>query len=854
MSQQLAILKDYFQDFNGVDYRTIDAADEGAEFAREVLNAEPLTNGSPFLRRGSKGRAPSAGGGGMKSYVRQASGTRTEESICIGSNLHREKTGTVTITYSGAGTSAVATLLPTLTSGVYSFVFTLTVDDVVAYTLDLGTGIEEAAPVTVATLVAGIDALPDFACVGVGTQTGPAAFLPNTAESVGAGLVISFRYWEQIYSPTSNPFSTFAATFTSSEFELAALFNHANRFWIATGVNELYKYDGVQVFRAGMPRGTTFAGSVVAGGAIPIGTDTTRRYMITYEQIDALGWDVEGDNSNLVELTFSGGNQTGRMVMPTIQPTTGFLTSYAYAANAGTETDTTIDVDDGAGGAHTLQVGQTAFFRDNAGAIQEKLITARTNSTITFVGAVTIANNAVISANLRINLWREKGGGSEFYLVREFANDPSVASITYDDGNDDTALSILYDPPVVGHGLPPANLKYLTAYQNNLIGANAGDNIYFSDPDGPEYWNVNLTLRTKSNEAVRSVAANRDILLVQKYNESIVIQGDLPDANYRQESLIDAIGTDSYHSVLNIEETLWFYSRTHGVRRVVSSGQTGDVSYRVLPAFTAKAPTSDTTIIHKRVVAVNFERLQLALFFFPTETTQGGTSLPNENSFVLAADYRQQFDEYIEYDQEGRVKARFPRIRWWKWMGLNFGGGADIYGDDLIWQQRGYNEPATAMEYPLMSRLENGDEFDFTDNAQPIEFEYDGSWYCPNGREQLKKWIKAVIYSYAERGAESFAITCELQVGWINDIPNSQKVLDFGVAAGSGAGYGYGPWGDFPWGDSGTQRALFTFHPIISSAAKLRFSRTAWCERPGISGWAIQYVPAYMPKITKGAE
>lgn len=828
-----------FSEFGGADYRSNDKTRK-PRFAKDSLNCEYLKNNSFTCRKGSKGRAPTKGGGGTETYVSTTpSGVTTEEPVTIDSNLWRLIEGSFTITYSGADPSPSFEIIPVANASTYTFHAYVKEGDATTLDTNLGVGVNEITPVTIGDLVTAINALTDFACSSSGTTTGPAAFIGNiSGAAIGAGLIVTFEYWEQIFCPTTTPFSAFFATINTENFENAALFNHNNLLFICTGYNPLYKYDGNSTYVAGMPAATTLSVSAVAGA----GPTGTYFWFITYEQVDAVGNSVEGDQSN--EVTVALAAQAGRVVIPTIQTSSGYLTSCAYANNGGTETGTTITVDN-----NTIQVGQTAFFRDNAGALQEKVITARTATTLTFVGAVTIANNAVISANLRIHLWRNVAGGSDKYLVRTFANDSVAASITYDDITSDAALaaSAVYETPIVGHGRPPQNMKYPTAYQNLLILADSSDQVWFSDLDGPEYFNEFFVIRSKSNERVSGAGSNKELLAVFKPNEVHVVIGDLPGGRYRNELLADAVGSDSHHAIVDVDGSLWFYSGTFGMRRIVSTGLPDDVSYRILPIITSNPAASESTLVHKRAVSVYLPKDQLVLTYVPTETDTGGTIRPNDSSIIFAADVREQYDDDVDYDEQGRAIKRIPRVRWWLWRGLNMAGGATLYDDELIWTERRYADVPAAMQYPLCRRLVSGEAYDYCDHAQPIDWFYEAGWMDLGKTDLLKKFLKFILYSFPEGFASSFSLLCETELNYVNGATHSSKTLSFGDGGVSG-GWGNWAWGTIPWGEQGNAKKSFPLKPTRAFIIKLRLSATIFLQQPVISGWTLEAVPAYKMK------
>lgn len=838
-----SLITKHFALTGGVDARSHDAA-RTDKFAKDALNVEVATNDTIVDRPGTRVIANSAGGGGLKRVSFLAEDlTRTEDLLTIDDELWRLTSGSITITYSGAETDVYATLQPELDGSDYVFMFRLVAGSTTALEQSLGTGVNEASPYLISDLVTDIDALADFACVGTGDTSIPAGCLPNVADSIGAGLVISFNSWEQVYCPTSTPFADFQATLDTDNFIQASILEHANRVLIATGHTELFKYDAVSCYRAGMPAATTYAAVIAAGGALV--QPETYDCFITYEQVDAQGNVVEGDASNVVSVTSSLGNQQITHTIPCIQPSSGFLTSCAMANNGGTETGTTLTVDNGAGGDHTLQVGQTAFFRDNGGTLHEREITARTSTSITIAGAaVTIANNEPISANLRINLWRNRSGGNLPYLVRTFANNSLAASISYTDNVADGSLLEDYVAPIEGHALPPANLKYLAVFQNLVIGLRGNEIVDYSDLDGPEYWNLNYEILSKTNDPTTGVGATKEMLCVFKDTEIHALQGDLGSSNYRQEVLADAIGCAAHASIALMDDALWFYSATHGVQRIIGSGRPEDMSFRVFPIFTQEPVIESDAFVHKRAVALAVPRLQQIWFFLPVESS----FLPTSSSRVFMADTRSQFDYDRDYDEDGRLVAQFPKISWFPWSGINLAGGATIYDNEPVWIPHNYGDVVLATEYHLMTRHKGTESGHFADQAQPYSSLYDLGYIDLNQPLVLKKWLRARFFSFHPRSAQGFTITAKTSTEYQDDLTQSEKSIVFGEDS-SASGFGNGPFGLVPFGGAGNSVKDFMFKPVMARTFRMYWERTVWLSQQAVSGVGIELVPAFRQKI-----
>jgi hypothetical protein len=839
-----------FVDYGGLDLRSHDI-DRKPRFAKDVENIELSDNNSLTCRPGQYALGLDHGGGGVKTYVRQASDKSVvEEVIGIDSNLWRRKAITLSITYSGIEENVSFSLIPVLNDDdTYTFHAYLEEGSATVLDEDLGVGINELTPVAISALITAINGVTGFAATYTGSNTTPAAFLvPTLSEPLQASVAVqvtSGMYWEQVYCPTSTPFSAFWANVNRDDFENACLFNNNNLLFIATGSGKLYKYDGLSTYAAGMP---TPSGLAVASNGAGVLTGTYR-YSVTFEFYDYTGNNIEGPEADEVSLSLS--SNTAQCTIPTVPTSSGHLTSFGYANNAGTQTGTTLTLDDGSGGAHTLQVGMTAFFRDNAGTLQELEITARTSTSITVGTSVTIANNQAISANLRINLWRNKIGDFNKYLVRSFANRPEVSSFTYDDNIADADLGVRYTPPSGGHFMPREDIKYLTAFQNLLIMSDGNSSqVYVSDLDGPEYRNDGfdyILLRSKSNQPVSGLGANREVLAIFKsgeQGETHVVQGDLASGNIRPELASDSIGCDAHATICDIGSSLWFYSKNNGVQRIESAQKPQELSYRIVTAFRGIQTNEEQMLVHKRATAVNVARRSQYVLWIPCESETGSDLYANSNSMAYVADYRAQEEPDNDYDKDGRLRASRPKIRWWIWSGLNMAGGSDVFAGDLYWVDRRYSTDLSQFQYTHCKLNLDGDETDYSDFGQPYDVRYEAGWDDLNDPDTDKKFISVSIYSFDERSSPSFNFTCSTQLNFKNDQTHSEKEFTSDTGGTSG-GWGEGPWGDFPWGEEEDNRRLFPLLLTRARSIKLVIVAAVWKFRPVVSGWVIKAVPAY---------
>lgn len=253
MASDYKLIK-YFNSFKGLDLDSSDL-DRPDERATEALNADVRDSKSLNKRVGYHGEATEGGGFGIFKFANKNvdTGSITEEILAVDSNLKRKISGNITITYAGINVAQVHLYLHTDNK----FYLDLYDDGVVVLNQDLGVGINEASPFTMAALKTEIDLIADFSAVITGTSTVPAAFLElNELTTISGSQALSFNEWETV--PGKAFYDAFHTTQThknDEDFTNATAAQVNDVLYIATGYDELHKYDGQNCYAAGMPEG-----------------------------------------------------------------------------------------------------------------------------------------------------------------------------------------------------------------------------------------------------------------------------------------------------------------------------------------------------------------------------------------------------------------------------------------------------------------------------------------------------------------------------------------------------------------------------------------------------------------------
>lgn len=381
-------------------------------------------------RQGYQTVVNSVGGYGLIDYnYIDLDGNLVEEILAVDTSLHRIKDGTLNITYSGTSPRAVAKVI--VDSGEMKLKLIENGSEVLSQSL--GQGYEESSTETVSDTATAISAVSNFSATVTGTSTVPSAFLDITSElsiPKGETKTIKFKYTEEVDKFVTSPFDGLADLIDTDSARNIDWVNHNGLIVLTDG--KLPKvYDGGAVYIAGLPKPTVLLSSLEGSGVLT--NDYT--YYITYEYIDFQGKITESQWSDPIQISVT--NQKVRLNIKTIEEGSGYNTKYAVCNGAQTLTPAagvvTITVDSG----HDLKAGDYAYFDNIHSSVNtEKAydIKSVTSTTLTIItdDTVQVADDTLITNNLRINIYRATDLGVR-YLIQSLPNDPRVGSINFID-------------------------------------------------------------------------------------------------------------------------------------------------------------------------------------------------------------------------------------------------------------------------------------------------------------------------------------------------------------------------------------------------------------------------------------
>lgn len=830
------------QFYQGLDRRSSDLL-RNPDAATTAKNSIYLATENLSARRGYRWCFASSGGLGSGLYVHQdaSTGADASERLLFGQSLYRVATGTLAITYSGSGTNVYCDCYPVGT-GMF---FQLVVDDVVAYSKELSLGFDESSPVTLTTLTSEIDALTDFAATNTGSAQA-AASLPTLVEEyfVSGALSISYEYQETVPQPTSasNPFAGAWAARNASSFEFPTFCTAANVFYIGSRYDDEHKYDGQKIYRSGMPKPSTPSASVVANATGRTGTNI--RYRVSFVQVDNRGNRNEGiisDESG----TVSPSADYVDVTYTSLAATSGFNTDCGMFAGAQVS-QTTLNVDDGSGGNHTLKVGDTAYFYDSVSAqYVEREITAVTGTTITISGAaVTVADNDPVSANLRVAVYTQSVASGDYYLVGEYPHNRWVATPTIRDLG--AALGAQYIFPLDGAepGLPP-RCQYRAMYRglkflSGELGEAAQDGVYYSDIASPEYYPTSgnqFDIRTNRQAKHSGLFPTNEYLIIQKSNSLHAVIGDNDENGffqYRVDEISLSTGGKCHHAMDQIYDGSVLILNDRGLYLTKAGSLPQEISGPILSDF--RVMGTDTELKFERAWGRYDPKTARYYLFLPAESSSSGSVYANLYSKMFVFDF-------------SAVQNGGP-LRITEWDNINAGGGFIVDGDETYFCERRLSSFSSTVATNLYKFGTRGDVYDQVDHSEgfpAVSFEYACGWEDGGDPSAFKKPQRLKVFSLDPVVPSQFTLTVQTEINFVSNAV-CENTYSFGAGTGN-AGWDLDAWSTSAWDPPAEPELEQKLGRIKCKSWRYRFIHAERYERPIISGWQTEVVVPFRSKI-----
>lgn len=826
-----------YSNHKGLDLKSSDLV-RGREHATIAKNAQYTKDGDLEIRPGFMAYAASGGPKfGTFTYNRAdpTTGEETPEVIGASQNLHRLRFTTFTVEYSGASPNATISLFYDPDNGAYYCL--IEEDDVELLRMSLGLGYDVSPTISIATLAAAINALTGFSATVSGDSAVPAAFLQVVSEHdlVDSEMETLAAYWETVDSTVSNPLSGSETHKNDDDFENVSFVQLNNVVFIGNGYDETQKYDGQAIYRAGLPQpATSFTATLAAAGI----TGNGYLHRMQYIQVDAVGNVIEGDLRDSAAGAQDAANEKFNVTVPNIQAGTGFNTQCAIVAGAQGPVNEIV-VDDGAGGAHTMKEGATAYFFDSvSGEYVEREVTAVGPGSITVAGdPVTVADNAVISANLRVAIYRNESSGTIYRLVAEIPNNSFSATQTYVDSTADASLGAELVEPVTDR-LPPPKAKYLAKSNGHLLACGnptARTTGYWSDVESPEYFpDANQQpIDTFQGEPLTSVQESNTVVAWFSKRSCTAMSGVIAENSLKFTTISGSEGMVAHHSAQEINGVI-HYLGNKGPRIMIDGqrprpmgqaapdpdGRQSELS-RMDPIMDSRGKTEEEQFQFARAVAIHLPNDEKYALYLPAESTQGSDRYPNSNSRVYVYDY--------------------SRDAWLEWTNVNFHGGVTLLNDETLWLERRYSTFAGALQFKLYRRHTIDHEWSREDNHEKIEWDYAMQWEAMGEPSVLKKFLEAKIFTTDEEfPVNDDDLHVIVEADYIPD-----QVVSEGDAAFPGGGYGDNSYGVTEYGDPAEPFARFKMGAGRAKAVRLRFQNNNHQANIVIPAWELKVDTPY---------
>lgn len=754
-----------FENFKGIN-KSFSALTKPQEFAEEAKNCFITENFDLEQRPGGKAlvRSHQAFPPVSYSYL-DSTGTSQSQLMFLDyarTTLQPLTVEYISVAYNGSGTGQIS-FLPTGSE----WELTILEDGlpVTGFPKTYGTIFEDGTRSDLPTLISDIDGLTDWSCAESSwtADSGDlAALLPLIElQAVDSGGTL-FPYYkdsgELDYEELSTrPYAagSYVSTFTQM--------NDCLFFYPCTWSNTdnfsgyLFKYDGTRpAYPAGLPA-PSFSGTSISssGAGSNFLANTTYNYLYRISKTDGRGNVVQSALSDVKSFTVGGANVTSLILpLPFYNKGYGCMSVTVNGNQTGVNT-ITVSVPTPWNTSY-LYVGEKVYFYDGvSSSYVTRNITSISSTTITVDGdAVDVTNGAIISNNVKVEIYRTKGGSnSPYYFVEEVPMGIVASYPTYTDSTPDSSLSENLIEPDFVRTQPPIG-KYSCTHQGLLFltgNEEYSNRIYFNDVTGVEYFDADLgflDLPFTTSGGITGMGSDGQNLFVFKRKERAVIQGDFVTNSYFVEVLSDGIGCTSHASITRGELGLYFMS-DRGPQRLTDRNIDLAFNLRLLPDFRNQEYklVDDTTITSEQEAKLYTPRATSFLdsrnkqvhFFvpalsgLPSLTTSYANIVPNENSW------------WYVYDEKVDAWTKMSSF-----VGFYPSGGGCVHDGKLylagdfphIFSGSSYTDESCIIEL-----YDGADSYSAADDYAAIEFCYESAWDTMENPSVYKKWLRFRTWS-----------------------------------------------------------------------------------------------------------
>lgn len=638
--------------------------------------------------------------------------------VGVGANSINYTTGAYSITFSGVTAPVTATYNSSLQ---------------VEFSQCMGKGYDVSSPYLISSLITQIAAIPGVSVVTTGSTAHPGAFIEIQQETNipnGKSVTLTWSYWVSANRTLPSTFAGLAAQINSPLFRIATFAPYEEELYIGTGFDPIMKYDGQTIYKAGMPVGAAPAISNLGAGNVDTGDHD---WAITYEQLDNTGRIVEGVMSPRTTFNVASPSEIGVTVDNLIQGS-GWNTNGAIVDGNQVAVNTII-VDTN----HTMQPNDTAFLIDSGGAEITRKVLSITASSITIDGTpVSVDDNAPISNNLKINIWRTQVGLTDLQLVRTVPNNSFSATTLWSDDISDATLNTnrTYLVPARAPNPPPVTGVVLT-YNNQIVyteDLTNDDFVWYSEPGFPEYVPLatNFFILPSVDDNVTGAGISGSTLVITKNKSLYAISGELATDQFVVTAIAPGsnIGCVSHHTISSVGGLLYF-THTNGVYALSEQtlyptdafGNPVPLSLMIDRVFRETQIETTERYQFRRAVAINYTKDNQYILFLPSEEDTGARGANDKSKILL-------------YDHQGK--------NWFVWTRINAAAGFYIVDDYLFFQERRIKSGGD-LSVNLCRQHRKYRLIDQVDHVTPIRVTWVSSWEDSGQPRVRKKFVHAIL-------------------------------------------------------------------------------------------------------------
>lgn len=677
---------------------------------------------------------------------------------------------------------------------------TLVVDGNEEINFDLGVGYDEGgSSVTIGDLGTELNSNANITASTSGSI--PAAFLfPHyeTGVTDNSNDFFAFRFInptviENGYTDSGNPFDNrVSAANISSIYAHRRYSQYVNIdgvVYILVPGCGLFKYDGLSVYKPGsLSLGgasffSTYAPSAAAGGG---GSLTgTFSYAQTFVIIDNQNNEIETDLTNAstgVALTTQDMTVTVRNAEPasTKQPIRGAMSTSNMGAAS-----TTVPVDDGAGGDHSLIVGDTIYLYDRAtSAYVTTTVTARSASSITVSSAVQLNNNDVISNNVRIRLRRTLDSGTVFYRLVDLPNNPYASTQTYTDAIADADLGAEYIPPTEGFErnnreqdpvvredgteVDMSNPTCL-AFHDGLLFLGKGQHIRWSLPGSPEYMhqNNNIRLSSGSNEGeIVDMFSMRNGILIFKQRAIYFIQGDFTTADLLVERIDPSVGCVSNGCLREIAPSVLMFVSERGVEILTADFQRDHIP-KLMPLFSNYPQLTEASTIAAFPLLLQ-DPIILSATSAIADPVQGRYRIT-----IFSETASSELAVYKVYE------VKFPELEIYEISSNQAVWESGVFYDNRFWWTIYDGSIGSGEDWRVHMEYRSTSPYSYADHTLSIDAYWESGWFTGGDEAIPKKVNDLMLLSLDQLYSVSSPVTVRVYKDWDSSTVVSQGLVTF---------------------------------------------------------------------------